>query len=298
MPKDTMHSAYRVAGELIKDRLKEQDPDSLRELEGIKDADVIITRGQYDHIENVFKHGHTPCTTIESADIDDVDLRVDQIVMVNCPGNFSKQGLRKLHGFVNDGGFLFTTDWALRNVLETAFPGFVEYTGSATGDEVVRVEVIDKDDPFLSSILGPKDDPQWWLEGSSYPIRVLQKDRVQILLSSKALGDKYAEPAVFVTFEVGQGRIYHMISHFYLQRTETRTERHKGTAYDYLAEKGVGRAEFAKYAALGADGAALGAVESALTSRTMMSRVMYEKKMQIRRGLGKKKGKENGEKKV
>ncbi len=57
MPKDTMHSAYRVAGELIKDRLKEQNPDALRELEGIKDADVIITRGQYDHIENVFKHG-------------------------------------------------------------------------------------------------------------------------------------------------------------------------------------------------------------------------------------------------
>ena len=289
MSKDTMHSAYRVAGELIKDRLKAEAPEVLKELEGIKDADVIITRGQYDHIENVFKHGGTPCTAIDPSHIDSLDLRPDQIVMVNCPGGFSDQGLRKLHEFVKDGGFLFTTDWALRQVLEKAFPGFVEYNGQATGDEVVRVEVRDTEDPFLSSILGPKDDPQWWLEGSSYPIRVLQEDKVKVLLSSKALGENYGEPAVFVTFEFGAGRIYHMISHFYLQRTETRTRRQRGTTYDYLAEKGVGKAAYRKYAKLGADEAALGAVESALTSRTMMSRVMYEKKIQMRNRPSKKK---------
>jgi hypothetical protein len=88
---------------------------------------------------------------------------------------------------------------------------------------------------------------------------------------------------VFVTFPFGAGRIYHMISHFYLQRTETRTQRHRGTAYEFLKEKGIGEAEFAKYAALGADESNLGSVESALASHSMISRVLYEKKMQKKR---------------
>jgi hypothetical protein len=204
-------------------------------------------------------------------------------MFVNCAGNFTPPGLRKLHQFVHEGGFLFTTDWALKNVLEPAFPGFVEYNGRPTADDVVRVEILSEDDPFLSSILGPGDDPQWWLEGSSYPIRVLDPEKVQVLVKSKELEEKWGEAPVFVTFPFGAGRVYHMISHFYLQRTETRTKRHAGTSYDFLKEKGISEAEFAKYAALGADESNLGSVESALASRSMLSRVMYEKKMQMKR---------------
>jgi hypothetical protein len=256
----SMQSAYRVAEELLKDRLRTEAPEALRELEDLSAADIIVTRGQIDRAE----------------------LRPDQVIFVNCAGNFTPQGLRKLHQFVDEGGFLFTTDWALRNVLEPAFPGFVEYNDCPTADAVVRVEILSQDDPFLSSILGPGDDPQWWLEGSSYPIRVLDREKVQVLVTSKELEEKWGEPAVFVTFPFGRGRIYHMISHFYLQRTETRTRRHAGSSYDFLKEKGISEAEFARYAALGADESDLGSVESALSSRSMLSRVLYEKKMQMK----------------
>jgi hypothetical protein len=278
----SMKSAYRVADELLKDRLRRQDPEALKDLEDLNAADIIVTAGQYDHIEQVFGQGGIPCSRVDPRQIDGANLRPDQVIFVNCPGHFTPQGLRKLHQFVQEGGFLFTTDWALKHVLEPGFPGFVEYTGRPTADDVVRVEILDQDDPFLSSILGPEDDPQWWLEGSSYPIRVLDAEKVQVLVSSKELGEKYGEPAVFVTFEFGAGRVYHMISHFYLQRTETRTQRHAGSSYAFLQEKGIPEGEFAKYAGLGADEANLGSVESALTSRGMMSRVILEKKRQIR----------------
>jgi len=55
-------------------------------------------------------------------------------------------------------------------------------------DEVVRVEILDAADPFLKSLLGPNDDPQWWLEGSSYPIRILNEKKVHVLDKS-TLGD-------------------------------------------------------------------------------------------------------------
>jgi hypothetical protein len=184
---------------------------------------------------------------------------------------------------VEEGGFLFTTDWAVKHVLQLAFPGFLEYNGRSTADEVVRVEIVDREDPFLSSVLGPADDPQWWLEGSSYPIRVLRPDQVRVLVTSKELGEKYGEPAVFLTFEFGEGRVYHMISHFYLQRTETRTRRHAASSYTFLEEKGISPAQFTKYVELGADDADLGSVEAAFSSRSMMSRVLYEKKIQRNR---------------
>jgi len=184
---------------------------------------------------------------------------------------------------VEDGGFLFTTDWALRDVLETAFPGYVEYNGQQTGDEVVRVEIHRKDDPLLATLIGPDDDPQWWLEGSSYPIRVLNPEAVDVIISSKELGRKYGEPAVFVTFEVGKGRVYHMISHFYLQRTETRTARHSSSSEAYLDEKSVNPAARAKYQSMGSTEASLAEVESAFTSQSMLSQVMLSKKEQMRR---------------
>lgn len=281
--RDAMGTAYRVADEILRDRLKDKAPEALSELEALREADVLVTRGQYDHIETVFNLSGTPHTLIEPRTLDKADLRPDQIVFVNCPGQIGPAGLRRLNSFVSGGGFLFTTDWALKHVLEPGFPGIVEFNQRPTRDEVVRVELVDDDDPFLASILGPNDDPQWWLEGSSYPIRILQPDRVRVLLTSKQIAERYGEAPVFLTFEHGQGRVYHMISHFYLQRTETRTQRQTQPAYNYLVEKGIDASQFKKYADLGADKLRSGEVESALSSRSMLARVLWQKRRHVKR---------------
>ena len=280
----SMNNAYRIAQELLKDRLREKDPEAYKELQDIKEADVFVIKGEYDHIEQVLSMSETPFTIINPKDINDAELRPDQIVFVNCPGNIPDHSLRKLTTFVYEGGFLFTTDWALKHVLEKAFPGYVEYNEKATADEVVRVEVLDTEDPFLKSILGPEDDPQWWLEGSSYPIRILDKDKVIVLVKSKEIKDRYGESSVFITFEHGEGKIYHMISHFYLQRSETRTERHAAPAKSYLDEKEIPAPLQAKYEAMGIDKSSFADVESAYTSSAMMKKILFDKKQQMRKG--------------
>jgi hypothetical protein len=165
--KKAMNNAYRIAGELLKDRLKDVDPASLSELQNVRKADVIVVMGQYDHIEQVLSLAGTPFTLIMPQQLDDAELRPDQIVFINCPGEVGPQGLRKLKTFVSSGGFLFTTDWALKHVLEPAFPGFVEFNQKTTADEVVRVEILDTADPFLKSLLGPKDDPHGGSRGAA-----------------------------------------------------------------------------------------------------------------------------------
>jgi len=280
----SMKNAYRIAQELIDDRLRERDPDAYKDLQDIRKADVIVIRGGYDNIEQVLSMSETPFTLIDPRDLDHAELRPDQIIFVNCPGEIRDRGLRKLTTFVNGGGFLFTTDWALKHVLEKAFPAYVEYNEKATADEVVRVEVLDSEDPFLKSILGPEDDPQWWLEGSSYPIRILDKEKVIVLVKSKQIEKRYGEAPVFITFDHGEGKIYHMISHFYLQRSETRTERHAAAASVYMAEKGISAPLHEKYAAMGIDKSTVADVESAYTSSAMMKKILFDKKQQMRKG--------------
>jgi hypothetical protein len=278
-----MENAYRIAQELLKDRLKDVNPEAYQELQDIKEADVIVIGGTYDFIQNVLAMADTPHLLIGPRDLEKAQLRPDQVIFINCPGKLSPLGLRKLKTFVSSGGFLFTTDWALKHVLEEAFPGYVRYNERSTRDEVVRVEILDTDDPFLMSLLGPKDDPQWWLEGSSYPIQILDKKKVHVLVSSKEIEQKYGEAPVFITFEYGEGKVYHMISHFYLQRSETRTKRQKLSGEKYFAEKEIQLSAMPKYEDLGIKEASLGDVESAFTSSAMMSKIMFDKKKQMKK---------------
>jgi len=283
MGKKDMDSSYRIAQELFKDRLRKQAPETLELLEDIHAADVIVVKGGYDHIEQVMESADTPYTLIEPETMDKAKLRPDQVLFINCPGILNKKGLRKLESFVRSGGFLFTTDWALRNVIEPAFPGYLEYNDRPTLDEVVRIEILDRDDTILQSVLDENDDPQWWLEGSSYPIKILDPERVRVLVQSKELKERHGAAPVFVSFDHGEGQVYHMISHFYLQRSETRTARHAKPSSDYLAAKGVAAADMPKFKEMGSDEFPTSDVESAYTSVAMVKAVLLKKKKQGRK---------------
>lgn len=280
MSKKDMTSSYRIAQELFKDRLRKQSPETLDLLEQVHAADVIVVSGTYDHIEQVLNSAGTPYTPVHPGTLERAKLRPDQVVFINCPGILKNRGLRKLESFVRAGGFLFTTDWALRHVIEAAFPGYLAYNDRPTQDEVVRIEILDKDDTILQSVLDDHDDPQWWLEGSSYPIQILDPDRVRVLIQSKELKERHGEAPVFVSFEYGEGQVYHMISHFYLQRSETRTARHAAPSTTFVTDKGILQEDMQKYKDLGSDEFPTGEVESAYTSVAMIKAVMLKKKKQ------------------
>jgi len=279
MIKNKMSTAYRVAQEMIKDKLKDVDEDMAAEFEELGQSEVIVSKGVHDYIEQVFNGIGLKHNLINTQQFEKIDLDPDKIIFINCPGNVSSKGLRNLVTFVEKGGFLFTTDWALRHVIEPGFPGYIKYNNRPTSDEVVRVDILAEEDPFLQSLIGPNDDPQWWLEGSSYPIEILNHKEVDILIKSKEIEKKYGESAVFVTFDYGKGKIYHMISHFYLQRAETRTARHAKSGAEYANEKlNMDQYRKEKYMNMGIDDANLSDVEAAYSSSSMMNKILWDKR--------------------
>ena len=80
--------------------------------------------------------------------------------------------------------------------------------------------------------------PVWWLEGCSYPIQVLDKEKVKVLVRSDELKRRYKDDPVIISFEWGKGIVYHMISHFYLQRSETRTKK-QGDLKEFISDTSV-----------------------------------------------------------
>ena len=158
---------------------------------------------------------------------------------------------------------------------QPAFPGLVEFNERPTGDDVVRIELKPCDNPFLKGVLEDGDDPQWWLEGSSYPIRILDPSRVEVLITSRELGDRYGEAPVAILFKHGDGEVFHMISHYYLQRTDLRSARHAAPAASYAAQKGVAVDEGLADALCDLS---LGEVEAATSSSRFLANIISEKK--------------------
>lgn len=277
---DKRQRAYQAGAAVARQRMEADAPLDAAALSAVEAADVVVVPGAYDHVERVLDALAMPHTVVTGDRLAGVRLRPEQLVVVNCPGTLDARQVQRLAEFVGEGGSLFTTDWALKHVVEPGFPGVLSYNQRPTTDDVVRVEIVDHDNPFLRGVMDANDDPQWWLEASSYPIQIHDPDRVHVLMSSSELETKYGEAPVAVLFRHGEGEVFHMISHYYLQRTELRTARHSGTAKNYFSEKG---AVLSDALAPAVADLSLGDVESAASSARLFANVVAAKKRRATR---------------
>ena len=277
---DRRARAYRTGAKVTRERMSREAPLDAAALEAVQASDIVVVPGIYDHVEQVLQALEMPFTTVGPAQLGSLHLRPEQLLVVNCPGDGLGRAVPAIRSFVEAGGSLFSTDWALQHVIEPAFPGTLAYNQRPTRDDVVRIEIRSQDNPFLQGVLDPGDDPLWWLEASSYPIKILDPSRVEVLISSSELQTRYGEAPVAVLFHVGEGEVFHMISHYYLQRTELRNARHQQTAEVYAAEKGI---MFDAGMAAEASDLTLGDVESAATSSRLLANVLAAKKRKMAR---------------
>lgn len=267
----SMKQAYEAGAAGFREKLRREAPADEALLRQMRESDTIVVRGCYDFAEDVLAAMQIPYVLVEGNQLAQTTLRPEQAVLVNCPGALERGVIEQLRGFVEAGGYLVTTDWALKNVLEIAFPGLVQYNGRPSADDVVRVEIVDRGAEMLKDLLDTRDDPQWWLEGSSYPIRILDASKVEVLIRSKEMEQKYGEAPIAIRFAYGKGEVFHIVSHYYLQRTETRTQRQKGKAEGYLAAKGIVDAQQV------AAGLEAGEVESAYTSTGFLGKILVRR---------------------
>jgi len=232
---DDMQQAYRIGAALAIEKLSRSDQIAIQTMPA---DSIIIVPGTYDHIDRVLDSLSIKYITVNQNDIVNYPFRSNQTVYINCASNFPIDAARRIRQEVEKGLHIITTDWALKNVLEVAFSDFVRHNGQSTKDEVVGIQVTDPNHPLVNGFLPASKhaQPQWWLEAGSHPIEIVNKEQVRVLIRSEMLGQKYLSDAVLITFNCGKGNVIHMVSHFYLQRSETRDARHQMSAQQYAMD--------------------------------------------------------------
>lgn len=129
-----MEAAYKLANEMVRERLEKEGVDNIKILDDLTKNDVIVVNGTYDHIAMVLESLHIPFAAIDHNQLLSATLEPHQTIFVNCASSFPPEAARKLATFVSEGGQLITTDWALRNVIEVAFPNTIAYNNKPTSD--------------------------------------------------------------------------------------------------------------------------------------------------------------------
>lgn len=271
-----MRSANKVAAEILERRMRAQRAEDLKLLRQAEDADVVVVQGSYDRVQDVLRAVKVKHVVIPPGLVERLPLLATQTLMVNCPGNLSRAGVEKVRRFVKTGGYLVTTDWAL-TLLMRAFPGYVARGGRNTGNDVVAVHVHENNDPMLKHVKTLSEHPRWWLEGSSYPIRILDKQRVQVLISSQEMRRKYGESPIAISFRYDDGKVLHMTSHFYLQQARLVSQRERARGSAFAAAAGLPAKDLAALKAKGLDNVATGEINSAYSMQQVTANVLVAK---------------------
>lgn len=216
-----MDAAYSAAGAIVREQLS---ADQLKVIGGLKDRDVLVISGCYDHIGRTLTAAGIPyierAAEAVSADL----LQASKVVFANCGSTFPENIAERVADFVEAGGLLMSTDYMLKYLLQVAFkdgsgrPLYVEHNGLSIPNTVVDVDWIKEGDPTVQGFFSDGKKPRWWIEASSYPIRVVDPGKVEVLARSSAVGKQWANDPIIVRFAHGKGGVIHLLSHLYLQQ--------------------------------------------------------------------------------
>ncbi len=190
-------------------------------------GDVIVVTGKFDHVENVLKKLAIPHQIIERGQLKDFVLKPTAVLIFNCHSEdvLSAEALKKVGKFVAAGGYLFSSDWELQNVLLKSFPRTIGQ-GPKTGNKGIEVSIQPSEKnqahPYLRDVfpLNPfkLEDFKWKIDSVSAIVRVPPGGKVLSLVESAELAEQYGGATVAATFRHGRGSILHVLSHFIAQR--------------------------------------------------------------------------------
>jgi len=189
-----------------------------KEIEIMQKARILVVSGAWDHVEIVLGHLKIRHTLLRAQELKDAGLNPNQIVLVNCEGNMDKRTRERVRWFVNVGGYLMSTDWALTKAVGQSFPGYmVQSAKSNTGNDVVVVEEAAPDHDLTAGVFEDVAALKWWLEIQAFPMQVIYPERCEVLVDSAQMRQRYGSSPMAAVFRWGLGKVQHSVSHFFLQ---------------------------------------------------------------------------------
>jgi hypothetical protein len=174
---------------------------------------VVEVKGEWDDAGHTLRSFGIPYTKANKGKSLPPLLSQAKVVIVNCAGWIPDQLLEPINKFVKEGGSLITTDWALDGCLNRAFPGFVQWNGGYSANEVVDAVVVEQDpELFAGAVLYA----HWKLDDKCQTIKVLKPNLVHVLVRSRQLTREDPDNLgiLALTFQYGKGRVLHLVGHF------------------------------------------------------------------------------------
>ena len=212
--------------------------------EQVRQASVIVVAGSADHMDQVLRKAGAKFVTVQAEELIQLPLHSQQVLMVNCRGTMSAAAADRVRRFVKAGGFLYTTDHAVGELVEKIFPDTIAWNHVTTQQQVFPMQVYgDKGARGLLRHLGESASQKWQLAGGGYLIKVLDPHRVETLMESKEVAARYGSGILGVRFKYEDGYVIHVTGHFYTQPGQDPAIAGRGgdagTAFQQLSENVV-----------------------------------------------------------
>src|SRR3989344_6825594 len=118
-----MDKAYASSGLIFEQVSLRQNPGMLEQLKAVKPSEIVVVRGDYDHIEKLLDTLHIPYDLITPDQAK--THNGGRVMYVNCRIYGNGPAVDAAQAFVEQGGRLVATDWA-QTLVARAFPGKVK----------------------------------------------------------------------------------------------------------------------------------------------------------------------------
>lgn len=176
--------------------------------------EIVEVKGEWDDAQHTLHAFGLPCTRVSENKLGNMKLDKAKIIVVNCAGELTNDAIINLRRFVEMGGYLLTTDWALTGVVQRAFPGYVEWNGGYTEDRLVDAVAVDTEDAELFANTPPS--AHWKLVKKSQLVKISRWGSVHVLARSRMLMREDPSQYGILAFlmEHGRGQVLHLVGHF------------------------------------------------------------------------------------
>jgi hypothetical protein len=180
---------------------------------------IVVVEGEFDKMERVLDAYRIRYTLIQRKDLVRRRFPRAKMLCINCARNINSADRSKyvatVKSFVQRGGWLITSDWSIEPYLTMGFPDRVRTLEKRRHqpDTVVTVRQTSTS-PILDGVFSRRARTDWWLEETSTMFDVTS-DKVNVLIVSDDMQQRYGSNVVAFDFLSGQGRVLHLLGHFY-----------------------------------------------------------------------------------
>ena len=203
--------------------------DRWKKLQALPKKSIVVLEGEFDQIGLVLDMYRIPHTSVTRAKLLKLSLKPTRALLLSCgrtPGPLQKPLLiKRVKKFVEGGGWVVATDWALAPYLTEAIkPRIKEVVPKRRqGDLIIAVQSVPTNSPLLEGVTG-QGNLHWWLEEASKFAQIGgvpgKKTRGAVLVRSDEMEKRFGSGSLVISIPVGKGYVVYSMAHIHQKRAK------------------------------------------------------------------------------